>query len=349
MTRLTPILLLALAGCSAGASTEPAEASRSGLTGSTYKLATQVSGKCLDVNHSGSADGTRLQEWTCNGTGAQSFRVEDAGGGSYRFVNPQSGKCVDVSGSGTADGTVVQLWTCNGTGAQSFRIESVANGYDRLVNTNSSKCVDVTGGASASGTAIELWTCNGTSAQAWKLMLLSAPPDAGGPADAGSAADSGDAAGVVDASDAASPPDASDAGPDASDAASSPDTSGGGDPYAAARQACVDHVNQLRASIGLSPFARWTANETCADGQCKSDSETGTPHGAFGQCPNWGQCECPGWGSVNDVVTGCLDAMWAEGPGGGHYDIMTSTSYTEVSCGFYVMANGMVWGVQDYR
>ena len=373
MMRLSPILLLALAGCSSsGASPESNDANGADLTGGTYKLLTRVSGKCLDVNHSGSADGTKIQEWTCNGTGAQSFRVEDAGGGSYRLVNSSSGKCVDVNGAGTADGTVVQLWTCNGTGAQAFRIESVGSGYVRVVNTNSSKCVDVTGGASADGTAVELWTCNGGRAQAWKMTLLAAPPDAGGPCSAsecasgptvGSCGAGSHASGTVcardnsgtcvstiqcvtDPSDAGSLADAS----DASDAGhAEQDAGGNGDPYATARQACVDHVNQLRASIGLAPFARWTANETCADGQCKSDSESGTAHGAFGSCPNWGQCECPGWGSVNDVVTGCLDAMWAEGPGGGHYDIMTSKSYTEVSCGFYVTPNGKVWGVQDYK
>jgi hypothetical protein len=108
-------------------------------------------------------------------------------------------------------------------------------------------------------------------------------------------------------------------------------------------------VNQLRQSIGLAPYTRWNAIETCTDGEAKSDSETGTAHGAFGSCNEFGQCECPGWGSVNDVVTGCLDAMWAEGPGGGHYDIMSSTGYKMVACGFYITPSGKVWGVQNYK
>jgi hypothetical protein len=75
-------------------------------------------------------------------------------------------------------------------------------------------------------------------------------------------------------------------------------------------------------------------------------------HSAFGQCNEFGQCECPGkgggWTSIDQIVPGCLDLMWAEGPGGGHYDIMASTSYTMVSCGFYDGPNG-VWGTQDYK
>ena len=119
--------------------------------------------------------------------------------------------------------------------------------------------------------------------------------------------------------------------------------------YAAARQACVDHINQLRATLGRPKYTRWTANETCTDGQANADGASGTAHSAFGQCNESGQCECPGWGSVADIVPGCLDAMWAEGPGGGHYEIMASAQYTMVSCGFAVAADGSVWGTQDYQ
>ena len=61
-------------------------------TSGNVKFVTSVSGKCLDVNGAGSADGTNIQEWTCNGTGAQSFRLEDMGGGNVRLVNANSNK-----------------------------------------------------------------------------------------------------------------------------------------------------------------------------------------------------------------------------------------------------------------
>jgi hypothetical protein len=41
--------------------------------------------------------------------------------------------------------------------------------------------------------------------------------------------------------------------------------------------------------------------------------------------------------------------MWAEGPGGGHYDNMSSDKYQYVACGFYQTANGSWWSVQDFR
>src|SRR5438067_9415996 len=73
--------------------------------GGTYTLTRAGSGKCLDVSGAGSAAGTNIQQWSCNGGAAQTFRVEDAGGGTVRLVNPSSGKCVDPNGAGTANGT----------------------------------------------------------------------------------------------------------------------------------------------------------------------------------------------------------------------------------------------------
>ncbi len=133
-------------------------------------------------------------------------------------------------------------------------------------------------------------------------------------------------------------------------------SSGGcqGDPHAGTRQQCVDRINELRDSVGLPPYERWTDGESCADGEAGSDSESGVPHGAFGSCGESAQNECPGWGSMDSIVNGCLDMMWAEGPGTdfathGHYINMTSTSYTSVACGFHVTGSGSVWAVQNFR
>jgi len=112
---------------------------------------------------------------------------------------------------------------------------------------------------------------------------------------------------------------------------------------------CVSYINTLRATKGLPALARWADAESCANGQAKSDSESGKAHGAFGDCKEHAQDECPGWPSVASIVPGCLDMMWAEGPGGGHYDNMTSTGSTKVACGFYTTPGGEVWAVQDFQ
>ncbi|GAA4066583.1 glycoside hydrolase family 64 protein [Nonomuraea soli] len=73
-------------------------------------------GRCLDVVSGGTANGTKVQVWDCNGTGAQVWAPQ--ADGSLR--NPQSGRCLDSPGGATANGTRLQIWDCNGTGAQRF-------------------------------------------------------------------------------------------------------------------------------------------------------------------------------------------------------------------------------------
>lgn len=45
----------------------------------SYVLTARHSGKCLDVASASAADGALLQQYTCNGTAAQSFRLTPAG------------------------------------------------------------------------------------------------------------------------------------------------------------------------------------------------------------------------------------------------------------------------------
>src|SRR6266542_2544139 len=96
------------------------------LAAGTYSFGTVAPGKCIDVSGAGSADGTNIQQWTCNGTGAQSFRLENTADGNVRLVNTNSNKCVAVAGSGTADGTNIHLWTCDGGNAQVFHPASIS-------------------------------------------------------------------------------------------------------------------------------------------------------------------------------------------------------------------------------
>ncbi|WP_435809054.1 ricin-type beta-trefoil lectin domain protein [Streptomyces parvulus] len=118
-----------------------------------------VGGKCLDVDNSMTADGTKVQLWTCNGTGAQQWtRADD---GTLRAL----GKCLDVSNGGTADGTRIQLWTCNGTGSQQWAPQS--DGTVR--NPQSAKCLDASGGTWNDGTPVHLWTCHTGTNQKWFL------------------------------------------------------------------------------------------------------------------------------------------------------------------------------------
>jgi hypothetical protein len=169
---------------------------------------------------------------------------------------------------------------------------------------------------------------------------------------------------VDDKTDAATP--TKDAGKEAASADASNDAIESGSPLDAtpadtgpaaddtAAQLCVDTINQYRATLGLAPYQRWKSNEACTDGQALTDSQSGTPHSAFGKCGEYAQNECPGWPApAVAMIPQCLAAMWAEGPGDfahhGHYVNMSSTSYTMVSCGFATTPGGSIWATQDFK
>ncbi|THV26567.1 glycosyl hydrolase family protein [Glycomyces paridis] len=116
-----------------------------------------LAGKCLDVEGSGTADGTPVQLYTCNGTNAQKWTAP--GDGTLRAL----GKCLDVANGSTADGTPVRLWTCNGSGAQQWAF----SGANDIVNPQADKCLDVPWANSADGTNLQIATCSGNPAQKW--------------------------------------------------------------------------------------------------------------------------------------------------------------------------------------
>ena len=160
----------ALAGLAAASALLLVPATAEAATGPITGLA----GKCVDVAAANSANGTAIQLYDCNGTGAQQWTV--GSDGSLQAL----GKCLDVTSAGTADGTPIQLWDCNGTGAQKWS----ANGSKNLVNAGSGKCLDVTGNNSANGTRLQIWTCANAANQQWNLPGGTTPPPPPPPAGA---------------------------------------------------------------------------------------------------------------------------------------------------------------------
>jgi hypothetical protein len=128
-------------------------------------------------------------------------------------------------------------------------------------------------------------------------------------------------------------------------------------------QDCVDRINQFRRECAcLPPLERWTAGEACADEMAEYDS-TRRAHAGFiaGVCEGGSaQNECPGWDSVDEVIEGCLQSMWDEGPPPGsscddacfdmygHFINMSSTDYSRVACGFFTTLGGEIWAVQNF-
>ena len=164
---------LAAVACSSAPGENVAHGSQAVSAGQIFNFgAIAHPGSCLDARASGTTDGTQIQEWSCNGTGAQSFELVDAGGGAFAIVNTNANKCVDVQADGTADGTKIQLYDCNQTSAQIFFLNDAGGGFVSLVNTNSGKCLDVTADNPTDGTVVQLYDCNGTNAQRWNPTVI---------------------------------------------------------------------------------------------------------------------------------------------------------------------------------
>lgn len=130
--------------------------SQSGGGGRTGPV-TGLAGKCVDVAGANPADGTVVQLYTCNGSGAQQWTVGTDG--TIRAL----GKCLDVAGASTANGARVQLYTCNGTAAQQWNVTASRD----IVNPAANKCLDVTGNNPADGTPLQIWSCTGAANQKW--------------------------------------------------------------------------------------------------------------------------------------------------------------------------------------
>ena len=134
-----------------------------GSTPAPRAIVNQGSNRCLDVNASGTADGTKVQLWDCYGNGAQGWTQR-----SGSLVNSGSGKCLDVSGGRTANGTIVQLWTCLDNDAQQW----VVGSDGRIVNPHSGRCLDAAGRGTGNGTQMQIWDCNRSTAAPNQIFSL---------------------------------------------------------------------------------------------------------------------------------------------------------------------------------
>jgi predicted chitinase len=155
-TRLTVFAVLA-AVLTALFTATPAQAASGSISG--------LAGKCVDVAGASSANGTAVQLYDCNGTGAQIW--SNSGDGTLRAL----GKCLDVVDRGTADGAAVQLWDCSGGANQQWVVTAARD----IVNPAANKCLDVRENNSANGTRLQIWTCSGGANQKWN-----APASGGG-------------------------------------------------------------------------------------------------------------------------------------------------------------------------
>ncbi|MFJ5118398.1 ricin-type beta-trefoil lectin domain protein [Kitasatospora sp. NPDC088548] len=111
---------------------------------------------CLDAAGGTSANGTPVQTWTCNNTGAQRWDIGTDG--TLRVL----GACARPVGGQAGSNAQIELWTCDGSANQRWR--TAANGG--LVH-DSGLCLDIPYASTTPGTRVTLWTCNQGPNQKW--------------------------------------------------------------------------------------------------------------------------------------------------------------------------------------
>jgi len=133
------------------------------LTPSTGTSATTLvgglSGKCLSVTGSSTANGATGEIYTCNGSPSENWTT----GAEGTIVGGLSGKCLEVTGSSTANYAGVDISACDGAANQQWTV----NPGGTIVGAQSGKCLSVTGSSTANGATAEIYTCNGSPSENW--------------------------------------------------------------------------------------------------------------------------------------------------------------------------------------
>ncbi|GAA1607958.1 ThuA domain-containing protein [Catellatospora bangladeshensis] len=169
--------LLWLGGATANPSPSvPASPSPSAPTGpisptAWYSVVNKTSGKCVDARAAGSANGTAIQQYTCNNSQAQQYQFQPTSGGYTRVnIRLNATRSLDVTNVSTADNAPIQLWTYSAGNNQQWLPVAEGSGWYHLVNRNSGKCLDVPAASTADSVQLVQYTCNGTGAQSFRLV-----------------------------------------------------------------------------------------------------------------------------------------------------------------------------------
>jgi hypothetical protein len=116
-------------------------------------------GKCVDDTANSSANGAKIQLWTCNKNAAQ----------NWAFSNGElihNGKCATDNRSG-GSGSKVILYTC--TRASNELWTHKPNGEYVLKAHNGTLCLDDPGYSTKNGAQLDVYTCRDTANQRWSL------------------------------------------------------------------------------------------------------------------------------------------------------------------------------------
>ncbi|KAF5368698.1 hypothetical protein D9615_010311 [Tricholomella constricta] len=120
-------------------------------------------GKCLDVRGAVYKNGTPVQIYDCNGSGAQKWILTK---GNTQLRVAGTNFCLDA-GSHPKNGVGMKIWTCyDNVEAQKWYYTD----DKRIALTGQGLCLDLTKGDLSNGNQVQTWKCgNGNKNQVWTV------------------------------------------------------------------------------------------------------------------------------------------------------------------------------------
>jgi hypothetical protein len=156
------------------------------ISNGDYTFKPAHTGKCLDVSSSSMADGARVQQWSCNGTSAQTFHVVYLGNGIFEITNTHSGKSLDIKDVSHDPGATLQQWGYGGGANQQWQFYGDGTGKVVIAAHHTGLVLDVGGASTADGAAVIQWPWNGGNNQRWIMEPASGGTSGGGTTSGGS-------------------------------------------------------------------------------------------------------------------------------------------------------------------
>ncbi|MET0235103.1 MAG: RICIN domain-containing protein [Kibdelosporangium sp.] len=142
-------------------------------SGQWFSVINKATSKCVDARGAASANGTAIQQYTCNSSNAQQYQFQPTSGGFARVnnrINPA--QVIDVSNVSTADNALLHLWAYGGGNNQQWQPVAETGGYFHFVSRHSAKCLTVPNGSTADSVQLVQLTCDGSAAQSFRLNQL---------------------------------------------------------------------------------------------------------------------------------------------------------------------------------
>ena len=147
---------------------------------SWFTIVNAANGKCVDARGAATANGTAIQQYSCNGTQAQEFQLQYVDGPYVKITNRNnSAEVLDVTNVSTSDNSPIQLWSYASGKNQQWQAVPTGSGSYRLVNRNAAsgqgheECLSVPNSSTSNSVQLTQTLCNGASNQSFNLVPVS--------------------------------------------------------------------------------------------------------------------------------------------------------------------------------